>query len=83
MAGIAGLFYLFIVILVILVKSVVGSVPEAIGTAVGASFQRQEEHREKACANCRFYEVSSGHCGMTDSNRDRYGTDAYSCPYYS
>ena len=27
--------------------------------------------------------VMSGHCGVTDSNRDRYGTDAYSCPYYS
>ena len=26
---------------------------------------------------------NAGHCGVTDSNRDRYGTDAYSCPYYS
>ena len=41
MASIVGLFYLFIVMLVILVKSAVGSVPEAIGTAVSASSQRQ------------------------------------------
>lgn len=57
--------------------------PEAIGAAVSASSQRQEEYREKACVNCCFYEVSSGHCEVTGSNRDRYGTDAYSCPYYS
>lgn len=39
--------------------------------------------REKACVFCRFYEMSSGQCGMTASHKSRYGSDAYSCPYYS
>lgn len=39
--------------------------------------------KEKACVCCRFYEVSSGHCGITDSYKDRYGSDAYACPHYS
>ncbi|WP_342979701.1 hypothetical protein [Bacteroides stercoris] len=45
--------------------------------------QFNSNSKEKACAFCRFYEMSSGQCRMTVSNKSRYGSDAYSCPYYS
>lgn len=86
MAGIAGLFYIFIVILVILVSSLLGSVPAILGGAVDSApsiFPSSEEmvHKEKACTYCSWYEESSGTCGM-HGKKERFGGDAYCCPYY-
>lgn len=38
---------------------------------------------EKACVYCSFYEKSEERCRYYDSHKDRFGSSAYSCPYYS
>ena len=47
MAGVAGLFYFFILIVVILVKSLLESIPEVAGIAAGAAIPSAEELNRK------------------------------------
>ena len=85
MAGVVGLFYLFIVIVVILAKLLLKSIPEAAGIAVGAAFPTTEElvSKEKACTLCSHYGHSSEFCPLVGEKRERYDGAAYSCPYYT
>ena len=61
MAGVVGLFYFFILIVVLLVKSLLGSIPEAVGAAAGAAFPSAEDLNRKvaykACKLCRYYHL--------------------------
>lgn len=53
----------------------------------GETLQAEEKSRsaikgEKACTFCGHYDQSGMRCTLSDSHKARYGTDAYSCPYY-
>ncbi len=80
MAGIVGLFYLFIVIVVFIVTFTI-TLPSTSTSSVATD--SSERNKEKACVFCRYYDNAAEYCGMRDSKQARYGTDAYSCPYYS
>ena len=71
----------------VLVRSVPSMVAAGFSTNTSERVPEKQlnnpNSREKTCVFCRFYEMSSGQCGMTASHKSRYGSDAYSCPYYS
>lgn len=84
-AAIAGIFYIFVVILVIVVKAVLGSIPEMLGAATSSAIPSAEEiskNEEKACVLCSWYDNSSEQCLLLKKHTDRYGGDAYACSNY-
>lgn len=86
MAGVAGLFYFFILIVVILVKSLLESIPEVAGIAAGAAIPSAEELNRKvvnkACKLCRHYHYASGTCDLHREERDPDDQVAYHCVDY-
>ena len=86
MAGVVGLFYFFILIVVLLVKSLLGSIPEAVGAAAGAAFPSAEVLNRKvaykACKLCRHYHYASGTCDLHREERDPDDNVAYTCVDY-
>lgn len=84
-AAIAGLFYIFVVILVIVVKAVFASIPEMFGGATSSAIPSAEEisrNEEKACVLCTWYDNSSEQCLLLKKHTDRYGGGVSACPHY-
>lgn len=81
-AGIAGLFYLFISILIILVKSVVGGVPEIAGAAINSTIPDFPKTYipPKQCFTCHHYDPKNEYCKYYENDTNiQAGED---CPCY-
>ena len=84
-AAIAGIFYIFVVILAIVVKAALGSIPEMLGAVTSSAIPSAEEiskNEEKACVLCTWYDNSSEQCLLLKKHTDRYGGGAYACSNY-
>lgn len=79
-AAIAGLFYMFVLIFVLALKFVLGFISEAYRFT--PITEKKSKDKGKACVFCSWYDNSAEECLLEKKHTDRYGGEAYSCPYY-
>lgn len=85
-AGMAGLFYLFIILLFILVKSCLSSIPDIIGgmaSGYTSDLTKEMTRKEKYCCMCSNYNFPDRECSIGNGHKDRYDCSAMHCHSFS